>query len=751
MQKKMYADIIADINIDSLDRTYQYIIPRELDERVQVGSQVMIPFGRGNRCIKGYVVGISDRAKISPDKMKCIAGMSEGAVSATENLLKLAWWMKNRYGSTMNEAIKTVLPVKKSVREVTKKYIVLATDKERAKAYLNELSNKKNAAARIRLLTVLIDSESIDYRMASGSLNISKATIDSLINQGIIRVISEKIYRNPLADSTESDKKLSLNPSQLEAKQGILDIYYGRKGGRVLLHGVTGSGKTEVYMSVIEEVIKDGRQVIMLIPEIALTYQTMQRFYARFGDRVSILNSRMSAGERYDQYERAKNNEIDIIIGPRSALFIPFEKLGMIIIDEEHEGSYKSEMPPKYHAREVADKLAEYNNAVLVMGSATPSIETYYRSEPGYEGADRVIRFEMNERCGGAKLPTAHIVDMREELRQKNYSMISRTLREKLSECISKNEQAMLFINRRGYSGFVSCRNCGESITCPHCDVSLTIHHRHGKEKLLCHYCGYETNMIKQCPECGSSYIGGFGVGTQKVEEMIKKEWPGVRTLRMDADTTSGKDGHAKILEAFKNHEADILIGTQMIVKGHDFPLVTLVGILAADMTVKMSDYRAAESTYTLLVQAAGRAGRAEHAGEVVIQTYVPEHYAIVNAAKQNYRDYYEQEILYRNIMKYPPVAYIMTVFVSSASERLSEEIIGHAALVCKRLIGEKTTVTVMGPAPHRISKVNDMFRYQMFVKSSDIVFLNGIRDSVEKVIQEKYQGMTYSLQFDVE
>ncbi len=747
----MYADIIADINIDSLDRTYQYIIPRELDERVQVGSQVMVPFGRGNRCIKGYVVGISDQLKVSPDRIKSIAGMSQGAVSATENLLRLAWWMKNRYGSTMNEAIKTVLPVKKAVRDVTKKNIVLATDRERAKAYLSELGTKKNAAARIRLLSALIHSEGLDYRVAASTLNISKATVDSLMNQGIVKVISEKIYRNPLMDSREADKKVILNQSQLNARQSILDIYFRREGGRVLLHGVTGSGKTEVYMSVIEEVIKDGRQVIMLIPEIALTYQTMQRFYARFGDRVSILNSRMSAGERYDQYERAKNNEIDIIIGPRSALFVPFEKLGMIIIDEEHENSYKSEMPPKYHAREVADKLSEYNNAVLVMGSATPSVETYYRSEPDYKGDDHIIRIEMNERCGGASLPAAHIVDMREELRQKNYSMISRKLREKLSECLSKNEQAMLFINRRGYSGFVSCRSCGESITCPHCDVSLTIHHNRGKEKLLCHYCGYETEMIKKCPKCSSSYIGGFGVGTQKVEEMIKKEWPHVRTLRMDSDTTSGKNGHSKILETFKKHEADILIGTQMIVKGHDFPLVTVVGILAADMTLNMSDYRAAESTYTLLVQAAGRAGRSERAGEVVIQTYSPENYAVVNAAKQNYREYYEQEILYRSIMKYPPIAYIMTIFVSSASERLSEEIIQHSALVCSRIIGKKTTAAIMGPAPHRISKMNDMFRYQLFVKSNDIVFLNGIRDTVDKIIQEKYQGVTYSIQFDIE
>ncbi len=751
MYKKLYADVIVDISVESLDRTYQYRIPDGYDERIVIGSQVIIPFGAGNRKINGYVVGISDAPVIDESKIKCIAGISDKAVTAPQILLRLAGWMKQRYGVSANEAIKTVLPVKRKIKEVKNRRVVLNTDVERAKTALAELETKKNAAARVRLLKALIEEKSIDYRTARNDLNISVSTINSLASQGIVRTEADRVYRNPVIISGQNKKEVILNDEQKNAVDGIVSGYKKHNGGIYLLHGVTGSGKTEVYMSVIEAVIKDGRQVIMLIPEIALTYQTVERFYERFGGRVSVLNSRMSQGERYDQYERAQNNEIDIIVGPRSALFVPFERLGLIIIDEEHENSYKSEMPPKYHAREAAEELARLHNAALLLGSATPSVETYYRTEPDYPGTDKIIKYELNERVGNAALPHVCIVDMRKEFAEKNYSVFSRLLHDKITNRLQNKEQIMLFINRRGYAGFISCRSCGESIKCPHCDVTLTIHRYVGGDRLVCHYCGYSTPVVKACPKCGSPYIGGFGTGTQKIEEMIKKEFPDASVLRMDSDTTSGKEGHMRILEAFKNHEADILIGTQMIVKGHDFPMVTLVGIIAADMTLHVSDFKSSERTFELLVQAAGRAGRGEYPGEVVVQTYKPEHYAVKSAGAQNYKEFYAQEIAYRKLMHYPPAAKLMTLFVAAQTKEAAYEIINMAQVTADGIIGQKDNIVRIGPAPHPVSKANDMYRYLMHLKSSDVLLLESIRDTIIKKAKEEYQGLKYIMQFDMQ
>ena len=751
MCKKLYADIIVDISVESLDRTYQYRIPDGYDERIVTGSRVIIPFGAGNRRINGYVVGISDTPAIDESKIKYIEDICDRAVTAPQILLHLAGWMKQRYGVSMNEAIKTVLPVKRKIKETESRRITLATDVENARTLLAGLKKKKNAAARIRLLDVLIQEGSIDYQKARKEYNIHISTINGLTSQGIIKTESERVYRNPINIKEHDKNRVILNDEQRNAVDNIVSGYKKRNGGIYLLHGVTGSGKTEVYMSIIEEVIKDGRQVIMLIPEIALTYQTVERFGRRFGDRVSVLNSRMSQGERYDQYERAVNNEIDIIVGPRSALFIPFERLGLIIIDEEHEDSYKSEMPPKYHAREVAEELARLHNATLLMGSATPSVETYYRTEPDYPGNDRIIKYELKKRVGDKALPRVNIVDMRKEFAERNYSALSRLLHGKIADRLSRREQVMLFINRRGYAGFVSCRSCGESIQCPHCDVSLTIHRYRGGDRLVCHYCGYVLPAIRTCPKCGSEYIGGFGIGTQKIEEMIQKEFPDATLLRMDSDTTTGKEGHMRILEAFRRHEADILIGTQMIVKGHDFPTVTLVGIIAADMTLHISDFRSSEKTFELLVQAAGRAGRGECPGEVVIQTYKPEHYVVQCAGHQDYKEFYEQEIAYRSIMNYPPKAGLMTLFVAAYPGDRAHDIISTAQSDADRIIGQRDDIVRIGPAPHPISRANDMYRYLMHFKGSDVATLEYIRDTIIKHAKEKYGGTDYIMQFDMQ
>ena len=523
-----------------------------------------------------------------------------------------------------------------------------------------------------------------------------------------------------------------------------------------LLHGITGSGKTEVYMEMIEHVLAKGKQVILLIPEIALTYQTVMRFYKRFGDRISIMNSRLSKGERFDQYMRAKQGDIDIMIGPRSALFAPFDKLGLIIIDEEHEGSYKSEMPPKYHAREVAIYRASLLGASVVLGSATPSLEAYKRAKDG-----EYKLYELKERISGAKLPRVYIVDLREELKKKNKSIFSEKLKELIIDRLNKKEQIMLFLNRRGFAGFVSCRSCGHVMKCPHCDVSLTYHYGRDKQKLVCHYCGYDEEMPNKCPSCGSPYIATFGTGTQKVEEMVKKEFPTARVLRMDMDTTAGKEGHEKILSAFANREADILVGTQMIVKGHDFGNVSLVGILAADLSLYANDYRAAEKTFQLLTQAAGRAGRSKDNGEVVIQTYNPEHYSVTTAAANDYEAFYDREIAFRTMMKYPPVSNILVAFLTSkndevvakAAELFKAAVLDYKIQMKSQIDTEDVQVTedleIIGPVKANVAKVNDIYRYVLYMKHMDYNYLKNLKNFMEGFIDYSTIFKGCSVQFD--
>ena len=507
------------------------------------------------------------------------------------------------------------------------------------------------------------------------------------------------------------------------------------------MYGVTGSGKTEVYMEMISRVVAQGKQAIMLIPEIALTYQTVMRFYARFGNRVSILNSRLSQGERSDQMERVRRGEVDVMIGPRSALFTPFANLGLIVIDEEHEPTYKSEQVPRYHARETAIKRAQIEQASVVLGSATPSMEAFSWCRGG-----SCTMLELKSRATRQMMPEVYTVDMREELRNGNRSILSDHLAELMEKCLKEHHQMMLFLNRRGYAGFVSCRSCGYVVKCPHCDVSLS-EHRGGK--LVCHYCGHEERMIGKCPSCGSPYIGGFRMGTQQVEDLVKKRFPQARVLRMDLDTTKNKDGHEKILSAFANEEADILIGTQMIVKGHDFPGVTLVGILAADMSLYGDDYRSGERTFQLLVQAAGRAGRGDLPGEVVIQTYSPDHYSIVSAAKQDYESFYEEEMRYRRLMGYPPAAGLMAVLVSGADEALLTKASGYLKEFAVRA-AKDAPMSVIGPASPSIGKINDIYRKVIYLKSEDERILMAVKDRMEKYIEINRGFQSLKIQFDM-
>ena len=538
------------------------------------------------------------------------------------------------------------------------------------------------------------------------------------------------------------------------AQQSVVDAIEGDIAAGLrntyLIKGVTGSGKTEVYMELIAHCIQSGRQAIVLIPEIALTYQTVMRFFARFGNRVSIINSRLSNGERYDQFERAKNGDIDIMIGPRSALFTPFSNLGLIIIDEEHENSYKSESVPRYHAREVAIEYARMSDAIVVLGSATPSVDSYYKAKTG------VYRLlELDKRVDDRPLPKCEVVDLRQELREGNRSILSTRLQELMEERLLNGQQTMLFLNRRGKSAFMSCRACGFVVKCPHCDVSLS---EHSGGVMVCHYCGYRQPVPKVCPSCGSKYISGFKAGTQKIEAMVAKRFPQARILRMDYDTTRAKDAYEKILQAFSNHEADILIGTQMIVKGHDFSNVTLVGVLAADMSLHVNDFHAAERTFALLTQAAGRAGRGKLPGNVVIQTYDPDHYAIRTAKEQDYEAFYDKEIEYRRLMHYPPVWNMLLVHVTSPDESECGSMAQQVYDIASQMIShtdenqsqdDRHLIQLIGPADATIAKVNDIYRKVIYMKTSDYAALISIKDGIEQAVKADTAMKNANISFD--
>lgn len=646
-----YADIIIDISHEAIDRTFQYMIPAGLEDSIEIGSQVQVPFGAGKKDRKGYVINITETPGFDLDKMKEISGIADKSLKIEGKLIKLAAWIRKNYGSTMIDALKTVMPVKEKVRKTSP-------------------------------------------RIIPQELKLAKPPV-TVLNRN---------QENLVREFTEDREKKSYNT--------------------YLLHGVTGSGKTEVYIACIKQVIKEGKQAIVLIPEIGLTYQNVARFRQHFGDRVAVINSKQSKGEKYEEFMRVKKQAADVIIGPRSALFSPCGNLGLIIIDEEHDGAYKSDQTPKYHAREVAIERGKLENASVILGSATPTIESYRKARLG-----EYKLWELPDRPYGMELSEVSVVDMREELKKGNRSIVSRRLYELMSQTLSRGEQVMLFINRRGFNTFVSCRECGEVIKCPKCDVSLSLHNN---GLLMCHYCGHVEKEAKVCPACKSRLIGGFGTGTQKVEEEIKKLFPQAKTLRMDRDTTSRKGSTGEILNDFLNGEGDILIGTQMIVKGHDFENVTLVGVILADLSLFDSDYRSGEKTFDLLTQAAGRAGRGEKRGHVLIQTYQPGHYAIKAAANQDYEGFFETEMTYRRLLKYPPVYNMMVVLLTGlvydevvqASEQLSG--------IIKESFSKDRNIRIIGPGDASISRIKDLYRRVIYIKGRDADILYSVRELVD-------------------
>ncbi len=735
-----FANIIVDISHEKLDKVFQYIIPKHLQNFLFAGVRVDIPFGKANRLISGYVVEVTDTAEYDVTKLKCISGITKGSIPIESQLIALASWMKQHTGCTLNQALKTVIPIKREIKGNDKISISLAISKNEADRLKNTYASRKNTVKRAEIIQYLLKNKEIDKEKAKAELEISDAIIKGMEKSGILKLSASRIYRNPFVidKAVESGKKVTLNEEQQQVTNEIISAIADGEERPHLIYGVTGSGKTEVYMELIEYMLQRKQQIIVLIPEISLTYQTVMRFYSRFGSRVSVINSKLSQGEKYDQFERAKNGDVDIMIGPRSALFTPFNNLGLIIIDEEQENAYKSESVPRYHAVETAIARARLASAAVVLGSATPSVTSFYRAS-----TDRYVLHKLNNRAMGASMAHTKVIDMREELKSGNKSMFSTELDRLIQNRLENNQQIMLFINRRGYANFVSCRACGKAIKCPHCDVSLKYHN---DGKLRCHYCGYEEQSPKVCPQCGSKFIAPFGTGTQKVEAAVRERYPTAKVLRMDMDTTTGKNGHNEIIEKFAKHEADILIGTQMIVKGHDFPMVTLVGIIAADLSLYASTYTASESTFQLLTQAAGRAGRGTISGNVIIQTYNPEEYSIIAAANQDYMEFYNHEIAYRKLMQYPPSSGMLTIQTSSENEELAEKC---AKMLYNDAVAFDKELIIIGPAKASIYKINDIYRNMLYIKGNEKLI--NLQKIFEDDIKNHEEMKAVNVQYDFE
>lgn len=732
----LYADVIIDISTQALDHTFSYGVPEELASEVEVGCMVDVPFGRSDTHRSGYVISVSTETDYDPEKIKNIISVKKPATGSEAQLLKLASWMREHYGSTLYDALKTVFPSKVRAREQKKTWYHLNIDKNEARSLLEDFRTRKYTA-RARFMQALLDSENCEKGLITGELHVGKPVIDFFQKEGYIKSSSSRVYRNPYGVPDRAEREKKLNSGQQKAYDAVSSDFDRGIRRTYLLYGVTGSGKTEVYIDLIAHVVSMGYQAIMLIPEISLTYQTIQRFSARFGDRVTVIHSKLTAAQRFDQFDRARKGEVDVVIGPRSALFSPLPNPGLIVVDEEHETSYKSEQPPRYHARDVAVKKAELSGASVILGSATPSVVSYRKA---LNGEYRMLTL-TDRAVPGAVLPKVSVVDMRQELMSGNHTPFSKKLLSSLNDRLEKGQQSILFINRRGYSNFVSCRQCGYVVKCPHCDVSLT-YHRGGR--MVCHYCGYETRVPEICPQCGSRYIRRFGVGTEQIEEKLKEIFPKASILRLDGDTTKNRDRCDEILSSFANHESDILIGTQMVVKGHDFADVTLVCALAADMSLFDSDYTSAEKTFDLLAQAAGRAGRGDKPGEMIIQTYRPDQYAIKAAAAQDYPLFYRKESAYRKLLSYPPESHMLAVFMTCENEQDLDLV---ARLTKNGIKAGK--MDFYGPNEASIYRLADTYRKVIYVKDRDYEKLVELKDRISRWIQSREYRYRTVITFD--
>lgn len=723
------AQVIVEVPARNIDQSFDYLIPASLQSLVQIGSRVIVPFGK--RKTQGYVIGLKPEEAVDFE-LKEIEQVLDPIPPLTEELIQLGAWMSREYICLQITALQAMLP--SVLKSKTEKYVKMSHTGERVVDYrvvdrvttrkLNYVRPKKgneelkkelaqlpaNARKQREIIHFFTQQENpLPLQELLKLCQTSSSVVQALVKKGILEVYEQEVRRDPYEEQTfEQTSPLPLTPEQNAALHQITLALDKREHQTFLLHGVTGSGKTEVYLQAIAHALKQGKEAILLVPEISLTPQMVERFKGRFGQQVAVLHSGLSSGERYDEWRKILEGKAKVAIGARSALFAPFKKLGLIIIDEEHESTYKQEENPRYHARDIAIFRGKYHHAPVILGSATPSLESYARAQKGI-----FTLLTLKERVNKRPLPSVTIVDMRQELHKGNRTMFSQVLYEKIGERLARKEQIVLFLNRRGFSTFVMCRDCGYVVNCPHCDISLTYHKVN--ETHRCHYCGYAEGAISHCPACQSKQIRFFGTGTQRVEEELYKYFPGIKVIRMDVDTTNKKGAHQRFIQAFKNREADCLLGTQMIAKGLDFEHVTLVGVISADSLLYIPDFRAAEKTFQLLTQVSGRAGRHQLPGEVVIQTYTPEHYSIQLAAKHDYSGFYREEMKARFLRGYLPFYYLALVTFSHEDLPYLVKIAQHSADWLRKQLDN--TTQVLGPVPSSIPRVKDRYRYQCMIK----------------------------------
>ncbi len=780
----MIAEIVLNSISKATDSVYHYAIPEHLEGRICVGMRVQIGFGKGDKDMEGYVVGITDKSEYK--NLKPVKDIIDDQSYFDQKEVSLIEFMKHRYFCSYNQAIKTIIPVgigtkferlvfldekdtdvianackhsvvcekiadelikcsplsvqqlatnigrgninqaisalcaKKIVHTELMKntgvkdsyaaFVSLACDTTDAYEFCDKFAKK--SPARVRALEMLCDYGTISVQELMEIANVSKKTVDDLCKLGYAAV-SKTIVRKDLFESVSSSEcvRHKLNDQQLNAVSQISECIEKGEPDTFVVHGITGSGKTEVYLNIIEKCVEKGKKAVLLVPEIALTPQMISRVVSRFPDRTAVIHSSLTVKERFEQWKKIKNNEVDVAVGARSAVFAPFDNIGIIIVDEEHENTYKSESSPRYHATEIARFRAKQNGAVLVLASATPSIESYYKANCG-----KYKLINLNKRATNAQLPETYVVDMRAELENGNMSVFSQRLTDEINQNIRNKHQTILFLNRRGHSSFVTCRSCGYTAKCPHCNVSLTYHKY--KNKMICHYCDYMCDYPQKCPTCGSGYIRHFGTGTQRICEEIEKLFPNATYLRMDADTTTDRTSHEKILTEFTEKGIDILLGTQMVTKGLDFENVTLVGVLAADMSLNQEDYRAAERTFNLITQVCGRSGRGKYPGKAIIQTYNPDDDTILLSSRQDYVSFYHNEIAFRQLMLYPPFCeFINIIFTDknyNTAKSTCDRFFNDLKLIAKDYHGY---IEVFSANEAPIKMINDKYRFRILAK----------------------------------
>jgi len=734
------ASVIVNKTTRTLDKIFHYIVPEKLADSVKVGSFIYVPFGKGDTLTEAYVVDFPN--VIPQHELKEISSLITKEPQFDDKLLELIKFIKKRYFATYLSAIKTVIPYGSGILAAKGHDKIIQGSRlsipcDEAFELLEGLRTK--APKQASVVELLLQNDFVANQDIRLMVQCGRDSIKSLEDKGIIEPVDIEVFRLPVDySSIQRTMPFKPNPEQQKAIDEICS--HADRFSVYLLHGITGSGKTEVFLQCSESVLKQGKTAIVLVPEISLTPQMINRFAGRFGNQIAVLHSRLSLGERNDEYKRIKNGEARVVIGARSAVFAPLDNIGLIIMDEEHESSYKSQNMPSYHAREIAAVRAKQNNIPLVLASATPSVESYYKALSG-----KYHLLTLTERTNKAPLPEVIIADMRHELVEGNRSLFSEVLQREIRNNLERGQQTILFLNRRGFSTFVSCRSCGYTATCPRCNIALTYHKN--RNYLTCHYCGYTMRQMNQCPDCGSAYIKHFGTGTQKVEEELHELFPDASVLRMDLDTVTAKNSHQQILDAFEKEKIDILIGTQMVTKGLDFENVTLVGVLAADMSLHIDDYRANERTFDLITQVCGRAGRGAHAGRAVLQTYSPDNSVLQYAKNQDYNSFYAEEIALRQSLVYPPFSTLISIVFSSKNESAATICAKRVADYLNKQLAKEPYAEVLGPAPCGFYKMNDKYRKRILIKcqfnDTIIRVLNDAQELHYKSRENRFVSMT--------